>query len=59
MAAGKRRLQQAAINFRVNYPDEHYRACCLIKCMANYIRKTGASEVAVGIRNGEVYESAN
>ena len=58
--AKQKKLQQAAVKFRRKNPTEHFRICSLISRMANYIRKSSAPEVTVGIdKYGEYYEHAN
>lgn len=58
--ANQKKLQQAAIKFKRENPRTHFVICKLISNMANYIRKSGAPEVTVGINKyGEYYEYAN
>lgn len=56
----KETATRAAVKFRRENPRSYFMICSLISRMANYIRKSGAPEVTVGIdKYGEYYESAN
>lgn len=58
--ANQKKLQQAAIKFRKENPALHAICSSLLSGMANYIRKSGAPEVTVGMdKYGEYYERAN
>lgn len=58
--ANKKKLQFVAAKFRRENPRSHFMICNLISRMANYIRKSGAPEVTVGIdKYGGYYERAN
>lgn len=58
--ANQKKLQQAAVKFRRENPRSHFMICNLISRMANYIQKSGAPEVTVGIdKYGGCYERAN
>ena len=57
--ASQRKIQKSSINFRKNNPGLYNSCCGLLKGMANFILKTGSSEVTVGIKNGKYYETAN
>ena len=55
----QKKLQKAAIKFRKENPRLHYVCSALLSSMARFITKSGATEVTVGIKNGEYYEYAN
>ena len=57
--ANKKKLQQAAIKFRKQNPALHATCALLLKKMAEFITKSEAPEVTVGIKNGGYYEYAN
>lgn len=57
--ANQKKLQQAAIKFRKQNPALHATCSALLSAMARFITKSGATEVTVGIKNGEYYETAN
>lgn len=57
--ANQKKLQQAAIKFRKQNPALHAVCSALLSGMANFITKSGAAEVTVGITNGWYYERAN
>lgn len=58
--ANKKKLQFVAAKFRRENPRSYLMICGLISRMANYIRKSGAQEVIVGIdKYGKHYERAN
>lgn len=57
--ANQKKLQKAAIKFRKENPKLHYVCSALLSRMANFITKSGAAEVAVGLKDGEYYEYAN
>lgn len=57
--ANQKKLQQAAIKFRKQNPTLHATCSALLSRMANFITKSEAAEVTVGIKNGEYYETAN
>ena len=57
--ANQKKLQQAAIKFRRENPSLHAMYCVLLSAMARCITRTGASEVTIGYKNGEYYETAN
>lgn len=58
--ANQKKLQQAAIKFKKRNPRAYFVICKLISGMANYIRKSGAPEVTVGINKyDDYYEYAN
>lgn len=57
--ANKKKLQKAATKFRKENPEKHSLYSMLISGMARFIERSGATEVAVGFRNGELYEHAN
>lgn len=55
----QKKLQKAAIKFRKENPRLHYVYPVLLSRMANFITKSGAAEVTVGLKDGEYYEYAN
>lgn len=57
--ANKKKLQKAATKFRKENPVKHSFYSALIDSMAEFIERSGATEVAVGFRNGILYERAN
>lgn len=57
--ANQKKLQQVAIKFRKQNPALHAICALLLKKMAEFITKSGAPEVTVGIKNGGYYEYAN
>ena len=57
--ANKKKLQKAAIKFRKENPKLHYVCSALLLRMADFITKSGAAEVTVGLKYGEYYEYAN
>lgn len=58
--ANRKKLQRAAVKFRRENPTEHSIVCILISRMADYIRKSGVTEVTVGVgKYGDYYEHAN
>lgn len=57
--ANQKKLQKAAIKFRKENPRLHYACSALLSRMANFITKSGAAEVTVGLKDGEYYEYAN
>ena len=58
--SSKKKLQQAAIKFRKQSPALLYaKYQILLSAMARFITKSGAAEVTVGIKNGELYYEAN
>lgn len=57
--ANQKKLQKAAIKFRKENPRLHYECSALLSEMANFITRSGAAEVTVGIKDGEYYEYAN
>lgn len=57
--ANQKKLQQAAIKFRKQNPTLHATYLALLSAMTRFIKKSGATEVTVGIKNGEYYETAN
>lgn len=59
MANQKKKLQQAAIEFRKQNPALHATYSVLLSAMARFITKSGAAEVTVGIKNGKYHETAN
>ena len=59
MANQKKKLQQAAIEFRKQNPALHATYSFLLSAMAGFITRCGAAEVTVGIKNGVYYEAAN
>ena len=56
--ANKKCIEKASIRFAKQEPALHRTCQFLCSKMAQYIAKTGAAEVAVGIKNGEYYENA-
>lgn len=56
--ANQKKLQKAAIKFRKENPRLHV-CSALLSRMANFIAKSGAAEVTVGLKDGEYYEYAN
>lgn len=59
MANQKKLLQKAAIEFRKENPVLHVVYSKLLSCMANFITRSGATDVTVGFKNGKYYERAN
>lgn len=59
MANQKKKLQQAAIKFRKQNPVLHVVYSALLSAMTRFIKKSGAAEVTVGIKDGKYYETAN
>lgn len=57
--ANQKKLQKAAIKFHKENPRLHYVYSTLLSRMANFITKSGAAEVTVGLKNGEYYECEN
>lgn len=57
--ASQKRLQSAAIKFRKENSRLSNLYSELLSNMATFIRKTGAPEVIVGLKNGEYYEHTN
>lgn len=58
--ANQKKLQQAAIKFRKENPRLCYVCSALLSRIANFITKSGATEVTVGYDEyGEYYEYAN
>lgn len=57
--ANEKKLQKAATKFRKENQTEHSLCSRLIFRMANFITKSGAAEVTVGLKYGEYYEYAN
>ena len=57
--ANQKKLQKAAIKFRKENPRLHYVYSALLSSMANFITKSGAAEVTVGLKDGKYYEYAN
>lgn len=58
--ANQKKLQKAAIKFRKENPETvHYVYSALLSRMANFITKSGAAEVTVGLKDGKYYEYAN
>ena len=57
--ANQKRLQRAAIKFRKENPRLHYMYSALLSGMANFITRSGAAEVTVGLKDGKYYEYAN
>lgn len=57
--ANQKRLQKAATKFRKEYPELHFKYTLLLSRMANFIRKSGAPEVTVGVEYGKYYVHAN
>lgn len=57
--ASQKKLQKAAIAFRKENPRLHRIYSALLLKMASFIKKSGAPEVTVGIKNGRYYEYAN
>lgn len=57
--ANQKKLQKAAIKFRKEKPRLHYMYSLLLSGMADFITRSGAAEVTVGLKNGEYYEYAN
>lgn len=56
--ANRKKLQKAAIEFRKENPKLHRVHSALLSRMANFITKSGAVEVTIGL-NGKYYEYAN
>lgn len=49
----KKKLQKSAVEFRKNNPAL-YRSCCrALNCMADYIRKTGVTDVIAIVDNSK------
>lgn len=59
MANSKKKLYEAAIKFRKENSAKHSFYLRLIDSMAEFIKKSGVAEAAVGFKNGEYYECAN
>lgn len=59
MANQKKKLQKAAIEFRKENPRLHHLYSFLLSRMAEFIKNSGATEVTVCLKNGELYERAN
>lgn len=57
--ANQKKLQKAAIKFRKENPKLHYECSALLSRMANFITKSRAAEVTVGLKDGEYYGYAN
>lgn len=57
--ANQKKLQKAAIKFRKEYPELHFKYTLWLSRMANFIRKSGAAEVTVGFKYGKYNEHAN
>lgn len=57
--ANQKKLQKAVIKFRKENPRLHYVYSTLLSRMANFITKSGAAEVTVGLKDGEYYEYEN
>ena len=57
--ANQKKLQKAAIKFRKENPRLHYVCSVLLSRMANFITKSGAPEITVGLKGVEYYEYAN
>lgn len=57
--ANQKKLQKAAIKFRKENPRLHYVYSVLLSRMANFITKSGAAEVTVGLEDKVYYEYAN
>ena len=57
--ANQKKLQKAATKFRKENPKMHNLYSVLLSSMANYITKSGAAEVTVGLINGAFYAYAN
>ena len=58
--ANEKKLQKAATKFRKENSAKYSFYSKLIDSMAEFIERSGATEVAVGFRNGiKLYESAN
>lgn len=56
--ANKKCIEKASIRFAKQDPALHRTCQALCSIMAEFIAKSGATEVAVGIKNGEYYEHA-
>lgn len=56
--ANKKCIEKASIRFAKQNPALHRTCQALCSSMAKFIAKSGATEVAVGIKNGEYYEHA-
>ena len=54
----EKKLQKAATKFRKENSTKHSLYSKLIGLMAEFIKKSGAAEVTVGL-NGKYYEHAN
>ena len=57
--ANQKKLQRAATKFRKENLSLHATCSVLLSAMARFITKSGATEVTVGIKNGEYYEATN
>ena len=57
--ANKKRIQQANARFAKQEPYLHGICKTLCANMARLILATGATEVTVGIKNGQYYERAH
>ena len=53
--ANEKKLQKAATKFRKQNPTLHATYSVLLSAMTSFIKKSGAAEVTVGIKNGEYY----
>lgn len=57
--ANKKKLQKATTKFRKENLAEHSLCSRLIFKMAQFIERSGAAEVTVGLKYGKYYEYAN
>ena len=57
--ANQKKLQKAAIKFSKKNPELRYIYSILLSKMAEFITKSGATEVTVGLKYGKYYEYAN
>lgn len=57
--ANQKKLQKAAAKFRKENPAIHSFCSRLIFKMVQFIERSGAAEVTVGLKDGEYYEYAN
>lgn len=56
--ANKKRIEKASIRFAKQEPALHRTFQLLCSMAARFIVKSGATEVAVGFKNGQYYEHA-
>ena len=57
--ANQKKLQKQQSSSARKTPRLRYVCSALLSRMANFITKSGAAEVTVGLKDGEYYEYAN